>query len=141
MFLWTSITNSYTIYISSAGSVYELHLIVGNITWHHGRFSPPWNCFVPLFRHVPLHHFKKKLPYQIQCWLCINCGRAFVWENSNSSGGGNILLIKIKIKWPAGQNLEIMTFRYLKTLIFDKVFKKITLFDVFLFEQYIISDN
>ena len=31
-------------------------------------------------------------------------------------GGGHILLTKIKIKCTAGQNLEIMTFRYLKTL-------------------------
>ena len=55
-------------------------------------------------------------------------------QRSNSSGGGNILFIKIKIKCPAGQNLEIMTFRYLKTLAFDKFFKKIiTLFDVFIF--------
>ena len=41
----------------------------------------------------------------------------YPWESSNSSSGGNILLIKIKIKRPAGQNLEIMTFRYLKALV------------------------
>ena len=35
----------------------------------------------------------------------------------------NILFIKIKIKYPIGQNLEIMTFRYLKTLVFDKFLK------------------
>ena len=40
---------------------------------------------------------------------------AFVWEMtypleiSNSSGGGNILLIKIKIYCPTGQNLDNMT--------------------------------
>ena len=60
----------------------------------------------------------------------INCRRAFVWEmtypleSSNGSGGGNILLIKIKIKCQAGKNLEIITFRYLKTLVFSKFFKK-----------------
>ena len=42
---------------------------------------------------------------------------------------------------PAGQNLEIMTFRYLKTLVFDNFFFKITiLFDVFIFEDY-FSNN
>ena len=39
-------------------------------------------------------------------------------ESSNSSGGGNILLTKIKIR-----NLELVTFRYLKTLVFDNFFK------------------
>ena len=35
------------------------------------------------------------------------------------------------------QNLEIVTFRYLKTLVFDKFFSKITtIFDVFIFEEY-----
>ena len=60
-------------------------------------------------------------------------------QSSNSSGerGCNTLFIKIKIKCPAGQNLEIMTFSYLKTLDFDKFFEKIaTLFDVFIFEEY-----
>ena len=48
-----------------------------------------------------------------------------------------ILLIKIKIKCPPEQNLEIITFRYLKTLVFNNFFKKIiTLFDVFIFEEY-----
>ena len=36
-------------------------------------------------------------------------------------GGGNILFIKFKVKCPAGQNLEIMTFRYLKNLFFKKL--------------------
>ena len=59
-------------------------------------------------------------------------------ESSNSSGGGNILLIKTKIKCPGGQNLEIMTFRYLNTLVFDNFFKKniYATFDVFIFEEY-----
>ena len=35
------------------------------------------------------------------------------WEAQIVLGGGDILLIKIKIKCPVGQNLEIMTFRYL----------------------------
>ena len=55
---------------------------------------PPLNFFfVSPFRHFPQHHFKKKLSHQIQCWLRISCGRAFVWErtypleNSNSSEG------------------------------------------------------
>ena len=80
----------------------------------------------------PQHHFQKKLSYRIQYWLCKNCGRVFVWEmtyslgSSNSSGwgGGDILLIKIKIQCcSAGQNLEVMTFRYLKTLVLDKFFE------------------
>ena len=54
----------------------------------HGRF-PPWNFFVPSFRHAPPP---------------LNCGIAFLWEmtyplqGSNSFGSGNIFLIKIKIK-------------------------------------------
>ena len=44
-------------------------------------------------------------------------------ESSNSSGGGDTLLIKGKVKFPAGKKLEIMTFRYLKTLVFDNFFK------------------
>ena len=54
-------------------------------------------------------------------------------QNSNSSGGGNILFIKIKIECPAGQNLEIMTFRYLKTLVFDKLFQKLQIIWCFYF--------
>ena len=44
------------------------------------------------------------------------------WKAQIVLRGGDILLIKIKIRFPAGQNLEIMTFRYLKTLVFDKFF-------------------
>ena len=56
-------------------------------------------------------------------------------------GGGNILYLKIKIKCPAGQNLEIMTFRCLKTLVFDNFFKKLLHYLMFLFLKIIISDN
>ena len=41
---------------------------------------------------------------------------------------------------PAGQNLEIMTFRYLKTLVFDKFLKKLQWL-IFLFLKSIVSDN
>ena len=65
----------------------------------------------------------------------------YTLETSNSSGvGGNILLVKIKIKCPTGQNLEIMTFRYLKTLVFDNFFKK-SHYLMFLFLKSVISDN
>ena len=52
--------------------------------------------------------------------------------------GGNILFIRIKIKCPTGQNLEIMTLTYLKTLVFDKFFKKLQHYfiNVFIFEEY-----
>ena len=40
-------------------------------------------------------------------------------------GSGNFFYIKIEIKYPAGQNLEIITFRYLKTLVFY-IFLKIS---------------
>ena len=107
----------------------------------YGRFTLLKFFCPPPFIHVPQHHFKKKLSQQN--WLRINCGRAFVWEkiyhleSSNSSGDGNVLLIKMKIKCLAGQNLEIMTFGYRKTLVFDKFFfKNTTLFDVFIFEVY-----
>ena len=55
--------------------------------------------------------------------------------------GGNTLLIKIKIKCLAGQNLEITTFRYVKTLVFDEVFKKIQHYLMFSFLESIIRDN
>ena len=54
---------------------------------------------------------------------------------------GNTLFVKIKIKYPAGQNLEIMTFRYLKTLVFDKCFTKLQHYLTFLLLKSIISDN
>ena len=47
------------------------------------------------------------------------------WKAQIDLGGGDILLTKIKIKCPAGQNLEITIFRYLKTLVFEKFFKKL----------------
>ena len=81
-------------------------------SWHH-----PWKIPLSLspLKFLSLQHqFLKKLSNQIQWWLRINCGWAFVWEmtypleSSNSSGSG-ILLIKIKIR-----NLELVTFRYLK---------------------------
>ena len=43
----------------------------------HGRFLPP---LPPESCLSPQYHFKKNLFPQIQCWLPINCGRAFVWE-------------------------------------------------------------
>ena len=92
--------------------------------------DPPWNFLSPLSDMFPQHHFKKKLSHQIQCWLHISCGKSFVWEMTYPlgslyiSGGGNILHINIKIKCHAGrQNLEIMTFRYLKTLVLTSFFK------------------
>ena len=42
---------------------------------------------------------------------------------------------------PAGQNLEIMIFRYLKTLDFDKFFKESQHYVMFLLLSTIISDN
>ena len=95
----------------------KLHWIL-NITSDHlwriyvasvvDRRSPPKKFFCPLIETCPQrpqkNYFKKTLSHHIQCWLCINCGRAFVWEmnyplpSSNSSGGGNFLFIKIKIK-------------------------------------------
>ena len=56
-------------------------------------------------------------------------------------GGGNILVIKIKIKCPVGQKLEIITFWYLKTLVFHKDFKKLQYYLMFFFLKSIISDN
>ena len=88
----------------------------------------------------PQNHFKEKVSHQIQCWLRINCVRAFVremtypLESSNSSGGGNILLIKIKIKGHAGENLEMMTFRYLKIWVFDKIFLKLQHYLMLIFQ-------
>ena len=58
-------------------------------------------------------------------------------ESSNSSGAGNIL-IKIKIKCLAWQNLEIMTFRYLKTLVFDKFSLKLQNCFMFLFWRVLL---
>ena len=110
------------------------------------KITSKWNFLSPHSDMSP-QHFKKKLSHQIQCWLCINCGRKFVWEmtyalqNSNISSDGNILLMKIKIKCPTGKNLEIMTFRYLKNLVFDKFFKEIQHYLMFLFSKSIISDN
>ena len=46
-------------------------------------------------------------------------------QSSKSSGGGNILFMIIKIKCPTGENFEIMTFRCLKTLVFDKFLTKL----------------
>ena len=72
----------------------------------HGRFLP---ICPPIQIFPPLQHFKKKT-VPPNPMLRINCVQAFVWEKtyfwerSNSSGGGNVFLIKIKIKWQAGQN-------------------------------------
>ena len=54
--------------------------------------------------------------------------------------GGNILPMEIKIKRPAGQNLYVMTFRYLKTLVFDIFFFKLQHL-MFLILKSITSDN
>ena len=55
--------------------------------------------------------------------------------------GGNIPM-EIKIKRPAGQNLDVMTFRYLKTLVFDIFFKKkLQHYLMFLILKSITSDN
>ena len=62
--------------------------------------------------------------YELWKSICLRNDLPLPWESSNF-WGCNILIIKIKIKCPAGQNLEIMTFRYLETLVFDKVFKKL----------------
>ena len=45
-----------------------------------------------------------------------------IWKVQIVLRGGNALLMKIKIKCPTGQNLDIMTFKYLKTLVFDIFF-------------------
>ena len=45
-----------------------------------------------------------------------------IWKAQIVLRGGNALLMKIKIKCPTGQNLDIMTFKYLKTLVFDIFF-------------------
>ena len=63
------------------------------------------------------------------------------WKDQIILRGGNILLMKTKTKCPAGQNLEIMTVRYLKTLVFDKFFKKLQHYLMFLFLESITSDN
>ena len=56
--------------------------------------------------------------------------------------GGNILPMEIKIKRPAGQNLDVMTFKYLKTLVFDIFFKKkLQHYLMFLILKSITSDN
>ena len=54
-------------------------------------------------------------------------------------GGDNSLFIKIKSKCPAGENLEIITFRYHKTLVFGDFLKKLQHL-IFLFLKS-ISDN
>ena len=46
--------------------------------------------------------------------------------------------MKIKIKYSAGQSLEIMTFRYLKTLVFDKFFKKLQYYLKFYFWRVLL---
>ena len=58
-------------------------------------------------------------------------------QSSNSSGGGNILL---KNEILTGQNLEIMAFKYLKTLVFDNFLKKLH-YLIFLFLKSIITNN
>ena len=104
--------------------------------------SSPLTFFCPPIQTcLSQHHFKKKLSQQTQYWLRINCGRAFVWEMTYPWESSNILLIKIKIKSPAGQNLELMTFRYLKILVSHRFFNKLQHYLMFLFLNSIIIDN
>ena len=112
------------------------------------KITRKWNFLSP-HSDMSLNILRKNCPTKsnAEYKLCINCGRKFVWEmtyalqSSNISSGGNILLMKIKIKCPTGKNLEIMTFRYLKNLVFDKFFKEIQHYLMFLFSKSIISDN
>ena len=121
------------------------------LSWHHPWSIPPWIFLSPYSDMSPQYHLKKPVA-PIQCWVKINCGIAFVWEMTyplwSSSivlkGGGSIILIKnIKIKCLAEQNVVIMIFWYLKkpTLDFDKCFKELQHFMMFLFLKSIISDN
>ena len=106
----------------------------------HGRFLPPPPEFF-LSPHSDMshqHHFKKKLSpsnpmlisYKLWISPCLRNDLPFrnLW-------GGNILLLKITIKCPAGQNLEIMIFRYLKTLVYDKFFKNLKHYLMFLISE------
>ena len=60
------------------------------------------------------------------------------WKAQIVLGFGNILLIKIKIKCSTGQNLEIITFIFLKTLVFDKVFKNYNIIGCFYFWKVLL---
>ena len=85
------------------------HVYVASVVDRRSPPPPPPKNFLSPHWDMPPNAPKKIIlrkhcPCHIQCWLCINCGRAFVWEmnyplpSSNSSGGGNCLFIKIKIK-------------------------------------------
>ena len=60
------------------------------------------------------------------------------WKAQIVLGFGNILLIKIKIKCSTGQNLEIIIFIFLKTLVFDKVFKNYNIIGCFYFWKVLL---
>ena len=49
--------------------------------------------------------------------------------------------MKIKIKCAAGQKLEVMIFKYLKTQVFDNCFKELQHYVMFLLVRSIINDN
>ena len=61
------------------------------------------------------------------------------WGAQIVLGGGNILLAKLKC--PARKNLEIMTFRYLKTLVFDKIFKKLRYLLLYFWRVLLVMTN
>ena len=123
--LWTCFWNAYTREKEKVGIYkhlkfwnFSLSFSLHNFTHSiiHGRF-PPLKFFCPPHSDIsPNIILRKNCPTKSNADLRKNCERAFVWEitypleSSNSSGGwgggGNIL---VKIKWPTGQNLEIMT--------------------------------
>ena len=77
---------------------------------------------------------EEKTVLQIQCWLRLTPCKAQIFLRV-----GNTLFIKIKIKCPPeGPNLEIMTFRYHKTSVFDKFFKNLQCYLMFLFLKSIV---
>ena len=77
-------------------------------------------------------------------------GYVYVWGTCKNAWVLRVCFLKSKsiqaTKWPRTVYLqllilEIMTLRYLKTLVFDKVFKKIQHYLMFSFLKSIVSDN
>ena len=77
-------------------------------------------------------------------------GYVYVWGTCKNAWVLRVCFLKSKsiqaTKWPRTVYLqllilEIMTLRYLKTLVFDKVFKKIQHYLMFSFLKSIASDN
>ena len=114
------------IYVESSFHVIPYHGII------HSRFLP-WIFFVPPFKHVPPTSFEEETvspnpiltSYKLWKSICLRI---------------DLLLAKLKQFWglvifPAGQKLEIMTFRYLKNF-FDKFFIKLKYYLMFLFLNY-----